>query len=126
MEKATWLPSGEKAGLNSRAVRPTKGTTSIGGSGASAWFRENLQIPIPESSPNNVAPTDIHHVFALTLPKCSFRALGEGACEPGLSTGAMKRYPRRGSVSTKWGSPVESPSRLLKNLDCTRFGFLRG
>src|SRR5207245_5237718 len=62
MEKATWLPSGEKAGLNSRAVRPTKGTTSFGG-GVSAPFRENLQIPIPESSTNNVAPTDIHRAF---------------------------------------------------------------
>src|SRR5437899_13103222 len=110
IEKATWLASGQKAGPLSKPGRPTKGTTSIGGRDASVRFRANLQIPIPENSTNNVAPTDIHLAFALSLSKRSFRA--RDGCAGELSTGPMKRYPRRGRVSTNLGLSTSSPNAI--------------
>ena len=54
------------------------------GQRASEWFRENRQIPIPESKANNVAPTNIHRAFAVRPSKRPFGTLGGRACELGL------------------------------------------
>ena len=76
------------------------GTTSSGGRAAS---RENRQIPRPKNRTNNAAANDTHRAFSVRPARRLFGADGGAICKTGLTTGAMKRYPRRGRVSTNRG-----------------------
>ncbi len=63
----------------------------MGGSGASARFFEDRQIPIPESRARSVVEATNQLFFAVSLLKRPFGAVGEVANGLGLSTGPMKR-----------------------------------
>ena len=88
--------------------------------------RENRQIPIPESRIRSIVEaTNASFLLAAESLNHPLEATGGTACEIGLSTGPMKRYPRRGRVSTNSGI-VGFVSQCESNLgDCCVQGVVK-